>query len=391
MSERMTAGTPNNEQQHHSLQLKQGLEISSAFISPNMKLSDNLQFRDSPSKQQQQLHSRPQTTCLPSAPAPISTNMKLSDNLQSQATVSQQQSALHATCIPPSPAQISSERRLSDDLLSPASPPLSQFQRRTASQFLDFLMQKDQPPNESINNFPFIDHFLSGMRNEDQFALIPIRHKMEYLFCRLGEGEKKLKEMIAELFIGVARSELSQIQFEILLEKLDGMTFKKLKKIYGISSDSVISRVIKRTACGRFWDRSVMKGGRDSILSDLDVHEFVRIVKERENDINCLSTCEARKIVLHLQTQRVLKAQVLLMKCGCNTLVNKVHVKDPDPTWLQKMARKHGLLIVPSSELETMRRIACDQTAIEEFFMKHSHLLQRDPKLIFNMDETMVN
>ena len=115
-----------------------------------MKLSDNLQFQDSPSKQQQQLHSHLQTTCLPSAPAPISTNMKLSDNLQSQATVSQQQSALHATCIQPSPAQISSERRLSDDLLSLASLPLSQFQRRTASQFLDFLMQKDQPPN-SVN------------------------------------------------------------------------------------------------------------------------------------------------------------------------------------------------------------------------------------------------
>ena len=38
-----------------------------------------------------------------------------------------------------------------------------------------------------------------------------------------------------------------------------------------------------------------------------------------------------------------------------------------------------------------MRRIACDKKAIEDFFMKHSELLNRDPRLIFNMDETMVD
>ena len=55
------------------------------------------------------------------------------------------------------------------------------------------------------------------------------------------------------------------------------------------------------------------------------------------------------------------------------------------------MAQRHGLSIVPSSELETMRRIACDRKAIEDFFAKHSALLNRDPRLIFNMDETMVS
>ena len=123
----------------------------------------------------------------------------------------------------------------------------------------------------------------------------------------------------------------------------------------------------------------------------MDVREYIEIFQERENYFNYLSTCEAKKIALHLHTQKVLIAQRLLISCGCDNLVNKLHVEKPDKSWLQKMTSSHGLSIVPSSELETKRRIDCDKTAIEEFFNKHSCLLNRDPGLIFNMNETMVS
>ena len=38
-----------------------------------------------------------------------------------------------------------------------------------------------------------------------------------------------------------------------------------------------------------------------------------------------------------------------------------------------------------------MRRSACDTSSIKNFFEKHSHILNRDKLLIFNMDETMVS
>ena len=214
-------------------------------------------------------------------------------------------------------------------------------------------------------------------------------HVFSYLRCKQIESES-LKEIINELLKGAECGTLSVFQLHIFISKFTGASFKTLKKMYGISSDAVISRIVKRTACGKHWDK-YMKGGRDSLLSDLDISEFVKIVEERESDINCISTCEARKIAIHLQELRIEKARKLLFMCGCYNLANELHTIEPDPTWLLKMARRHGLSIVPRAELEKMRRIACDKTAIQEFFSKHSHLLQRDPRLIFNMDETMVS
>lgn len=55
------------------------------------------------------------------------------------------------------------------------------------------------------------------------------------------------------------------------------------------------------------------------------------------------------------------------------------------------MSKRSGISILPKGELETLRRIGCDEVAIRDFFTKHKNLLDRDPKLIFNMDETMVS
>ena len=214
---------------------------------------------------------------------------------------------------------------------------------------------------------------------------------MRSYFFKKNITDSDFIESIEELCNCVEKKVLSELQFRIILDKLGGTTYDRLKSKYGIPSESTMAAAISRTAQGRYWDKSVLKGGREPILSDIDVSEFVQIVKERENDINCLSTCEAKQIAIHLQTQRALKAQRILLECGCEGLANNIRVQKPDKTWLLKMARRHGLSIVPSCELETMRRIACDKKAIEDFFDKHSGLLRRDPRLIFNMDETMVS
>ena len=234
----------------------------------------------------------------------------------------------------------------------------------------NFLHLRDQ----NMGSFsPHLDDF------EDPFPpqQVCLMAKMDLYFHSKNITDASFKESVRELLVGVDNKVLSELQFRIILDKLNGATYEELKSKYGISSESTMAVAISRTSQGRFWDKSILL-------------EFIQIVKKRENDINCLSTYEAKQIAIHLQTQRVLKAQRILLECGCEGLANNVRVQRPDKTWLLKMARKHGLSIVPSSELETMRRIACDKKAIEDFFTKHSGLLQRDPRLIFNMDETMV-
>ena len=199
-----------------------------------------------------------------------------------------------------------------------------------------------------------------------------------------------IKSAVDELIECTQDGILSIKQLEIFSEKLTGSTFKEIRQKHGFSSDSVPMRIIKRTACGNRWDVQ-MKGGGESILSDVDVQKFVDAVHEREDELNCISTCEARKIALTLQSSRIKNAKKLLILCGCERQASKLRIKKPDPTWLQKMARKHGLMVSPSQEIEKMRRLACDTDSIKRFFEKHSHLLDRDYRLIFNMDETMVS
>ena len=42
-------------------------------------------------------------------------------------------------------------------------------------------------------------------------------------------------------------------------------------------------------------------------------------------------------------------------------------------------------------ELDQARRFSCDSESITKFFIQNSELFDRDAKLIFNMDETMLH
>ena len=63
----------------------------------------------------------------------------------------------------------------------------------------------------------------------------------------------------------------------------------------------------------------------------------------------------------------------------------------PDETWLKKFCASIGISVKRSQELEAVRRSHCDVAAITSFFDKNSKMLDRDPHLIFNMDETMIS
>ena len=209
-------------------------------------------------------------------------------------------------------------------------------------------------------------------------------------FVTKGVADEGFKENLIELINAVLVEILSPLQVNVLISKLEGGTYKDLRKKYGIRSDQVLERALLRTACGKFWSEN-MKGGGEPIFSILDTEKFVSYIEERENEIDCVPTCEARRILTIIQKERVTKARELLHHCECHVLAEKVKMREPDDTWLNKKGKALGLKIIPKCEIEKVRRIACDEVTIREFFDKHADLLKRDPRLIFNMDETMVS
>ena len=57
-------------------------------------------------------------------------------------------------------------------------------------------------------------------------------------------------------------------------------------------------------------------------------------------------------------------------------------MRGPDDSWLNNKRKAFGLAIVPKCEIETIRRISCDEVKIRDFFEKNVDLLKRDPRLI---------
>ena len=201
---------------------------------------------------------------------------------------------------------------------------------------------------------------------------------------------KDFKTNIFELIKAVERNILTKVQIEALILKISGSSFEKIAKTLELGSKIVVQRLIKRTACGKRWEPS-MKGGGDKLLSDLDEELFKMNIEERAKNINCISTHVAKKLVYNLQEARLKKAKEILNECKCNNMAKKLKAKVPTASYLKKAAERMGIKVMPRQELEAARRHGCDKKIINQFFDKHKDLLNRDPRLIFNMDETMVS
>ena len=256
----------------------------------------------------------------------------------------------------------------------------SAFPTLSSQQFQHVIFQNPNKDSCLFNSFVEIDDFW-------------VREKMlevEDILNKRQSIGKDFKANIFELIKAVERNILTKVQIEALILKISGSSFEKIANILGLGSKIVVQRLIKRTACGKRWEPS-MKGGGDKLLSDLDEELFKMNVEERAKNINCISTHVAKKLAYNLQEARLEKAREILKECKCNNLVKKLKTKEPTASYLKKAAERMGIKVMPRQELEAARRHGCDKKIINEFFDKHKDLLNRDPRLIFNMDETMVS
>ena len=199
-----------------------------------------------------------------------------------------------------------------------------------------------------------------------------------------------IKSSIVELIEAVRSKILSALQVRILLSKIKGASHQENVDAFGLSSKTIARKVIFRTVCGRKWDRDY-KGGGEKVLSELDEEIFIKNVEDRANDIDCISTHVAHMLVYHLQESRCKKARALLLFCKCKKMAGKIKIRKPTSTWMNKAAERMGIKIIPKQDIARERRMACDKIVINQFFDLHSELLNREPELIFNMDETMIS
>ena len=214
--------------------------------------------------------------------------------------------------------------------------------------------------------------------------------KLSSLWSGFQNKDKLLITYLDELVKAAMDRILNPLQLIIFIQKTQGVTYSSIKKEMGLN-DAQISKILEKTALGIKWVES-QNNGRYSTLSHLDKKIFIQYIEDAVFDVNCIATCTARRLVIQLNKNRLKRAKYLLIKAGCAQLSKTVKRNlCPDDTWLKKFCTANGIAITKSQDLEEARRSNCDSRIIKNFFSLYSSLLDRDPRLIFNMDETMMS
>ena len=214
--------------------------------------------------------------------------------------------------------------------------------------------------------------------------------KLSTLWAQFKNADKLLVNYLEELVKSAMDKILNPLQVIALIQKIQGATYNEIKKEMNLN-DTQVSKILEKTALGIKWDET-HNGGRYSVLSSVDKEIFIHKIEDAVSDVNCVATCTARCLVVQLNKNRLKRARYLLRNAGCDQLFKRVtRNMNPDDTWLKKFCSSNGILVVRSQDLEAARRSNCDSRIIKNFFSLYSGLLDRDSRLIFNMDETMMS
>jgi hypothetical protein len=212
--------------------------------------------------------------------------------------------------------------------------------------------------------------------------------------ARVPDSLGDVASRLCELKAAASQGLLSVVQVRLFVDRCANpsfFTYARISEHYNITRNETIRHAFVRTACGLFWAPG-MDGGRDPYISPLDLAKFRNMIIERAADLNCITRHDALLLAHDL---RVLRRRIaaMLLQSACLELPDKLfEIPPPCPEWLNGIAEELGLKICWSQELDAVRRCFCDHEAISFFFIRFQSVIEgRDPRLIFNMDETQLS
>ena len=189
----------------------------------------------------------------------------------------------------------------------------------------------------------------------------------------------------------VQKGVLSDIQVDILDRRLRGTSYDDIVDEFHLSGNQALTSCIIRTVQGRNWTPGTMSG-KNAFLSHIDQHLFHEIVKEAADEINCITTHEAFTQAMLLKRSRHKIAIDLLIQSNSEKLIPRLDKQEePSNHWLVNHCNRVGIIICRPQTLELARRLHCDTDVISKFFDDFGWLMEKDPRLLFNMDETNLN
>jgi hypothetical protein len=106
-----------------------------------------------------------------------------------------------------------------------------------------------------------------------------------------------------------------------------------------------------------------------------------------------MEVTEAINFMDNLAHERGRSARAILEEAACLILAGQVtdRIEFADHRTLKRIAKKINFRLSDPQYLEDARRKGCDKEVITAFFNKFGSLFDRDPRLIFNINEIMLD
>lgn len=156
-----------------------------------------------------------------------------------------------------------------------------------------------------------------------------------------------------------------------------------------------ICTALIRTAQGLNWYRG-MQGGSNPYLCSEDEAFLASWAYDHYENLRAVKTSEIQHKAFELANDRLQCASMLLFNSGHPILSEKIRRKKelldtPTRSWVNKFCQHFGFSIMKGQNLEITRLRAADPQRIRSWLFGVSAILNRDPRLIFNCDETFLN
>jgi hypothetical protein len=131
---------------------------------------------------------------------------------------------------------------------------------------------------------------------------------------------------------------------------------QEIKHLYG---KDALTRCFRRTVLGQYW-QPWSTGGTDPCLCPDDIKLFLQKIITQTDDLNCLSTIQAKELCKLLQQERLKKAATLLHSIACDgiadSLMAPTSVQTPSSSWLNQICSRVGVSVLKPEEIEQARR-----------------------------------
>ena len=183
----------------------------------------------------------------------------------------------------------------------------------------------------------------------------------------------------------------SNLQIQIINSKVKN-SYRAVCDEFGLTNNSHLQSFLLRTFLGFQLTDLTLQSGPIPLVPDILVKPFVEECSANADELNCLYTHKAVKILENLIADRAIRAYQTAIECNCPIIAADIIDRYQNTTlssqWFSQFCEAHGIGLQNPQSLEEKPQKFCHEAILSRFHDYIANLMHDVPELIYNVDET---